>query len=80
MTTPAPPVTYGASSHGLRGDYAGMRPDYTVEQDYGSYRDADQDRWRRLYARQMRLVPGRACRRVPARGRHAGLRGRHPAL
>jgi len=61
MTTPAPPVTYGASSHGLRGDYAGMRPDYTVEQDYGSYRDADQDRWRRLYARQMRLVPGRAC-------------------
>ena len=61
MTTPAPPVTYGASAHGLRGDYAGMRPDYTVEQDYGSYRDADQDRWRRLYARQMRLVPGRAC-------------------
>jgi phenylalanine-4-hydroxylase len=61
MTTPAPPVTYGASNHGLRGDYAGMRPDYTVEQVYGNYRDADQDRWRRLYARQMRLVPGRAC-------------------
>jgi phenylalanine-4-hydroxylase len=38
-----------------------MRPDYTVDQDYASYSDADQDRWRRLYARQMRLVPGRAC-------------------
>jgi len=38
-----------------------MRPDYTVDQDYASYSDADQDRWRRLYGRQMRLVPGRAC-------------------
>ncbi len=31
MTTPDAPATYGASSHGLRGDYAGMRPDYTVD-------------------------------------------------
>lgn len=61
MTASDPPVTYGASSHGLRGDYADMRPDYTVTQDYAKYREADQDRWRRLYARQMRLVPGRAC-------------------
>jgi phenylalanine-4-hydroxylase len=61
MPAPDLPVTYGASTHGLRGDYAGMRPDYTVTQDYSTYRDADQDRWRRLYARQMRLVPGRAC-------------------
>jgi phenylalanine-4-hydroxylase len=61
MTGPDAPVTYGASTHGLRGDYRDMRPDYTVIQNYGAYRDADQDRWRRLYARQMRLVPGRAC-------------------
>jgi len=61
MTASDPPVTYGASSHGLRGDYADMRPDYTVTQDYAKYREAEQDRWRRLYARQMRLVPGRAC-------------------
>jgi len=61
MTASDPPVTYGASSHGLRGDYADMRPDYTVTQDYAKYREADQDRWRRLYARQMRLVPGRVC-------------------
>jgi len=61
MAVSDPPVTYGASTHGLRGDYADMRPDYTVNQDYAKYRDVDQDRWCRLYARQMRLVPGRAC-------------------
>jgi phenylalanine-4-hydroxylase len=61
MTASDPPVTYGASTHGLRGDYAEMRPDYTVTQDYSRYGEADQDRWRRLYARQMLLVPGRAC-------------------
>jgi len=55
------PATFGVSSHGLRGDYRGMRPDYTVDQDYRAYRPEDQDRWRRLYARQMRLVPQRAC-------------------
>jgi phenylalanine-4-hydroxylase len=61
MPAPEAPATYGASTHGLRGDYRDMRPDYTVTQDYGAYRDSDQDRWRRLYARQIRLVPGRAC-------------------
>jgi phenylalanine-4-hydroxylase len=61
MTGPDPVVTYGASTHAVRGDYRGMRPDFTVDQDYASYGEADQDRWRRLYARQMRLVPGRAC-------------------
>jgi len=77
MTASEPPVTYGASSHGLRGDYADMRPDYTVTQDYAKYRLADQDRWRRLYARQMRLVPGRACaeflRVVDTLGYSAGI-------
>jgi len=77
MKTSDAPATYGASSHGLRGDYAAMRPDYTVTQDYGQYRDADQDRWRRLYARQMRRVPGRACpeflRVVETLGYEAGI-------
>ena len=27
-------ANYGQSSHGLRGDYSRMRPDYTVDQDY----------------------------------------------
>ncbi len=38
-----------------------MRADYTVDQDYESYDSAQQDRWRRLYRRQIELVPGRAC-------------------
>lgn len=48
-------------SKGLRGDYSRMRPDYTVEQDYSAYTDVHQETWRRLYARQRELVPGRAC-------------------
>lgn len=61
MSATDAPVTYGASTHGLRGDYREMRADYTVTQDYSAYGEADQDRWRRLYARQMKRVPGRAC-------------------
>lgn len=55
------PANYGQSSHGLRGDYERMRPDYTVDQDYSAYSPEEQDRWRRLYKRQIDLVPGRAC-------------------
>jgi phenylalanine-4-hydroxylase len=56
-----PQANYGQSSHGLRGDYGSMRADYTVEQDYAAYSEAQHDRWRRLYRRQIELVPGRAC-------------------
>ncbi len=38
-----------------------MRPDYTVEQDYSRYSNAEQDLWKRLYARQSALVPKYAC-------------------
>jgi phenylalanine-4-hydroxylase len=61
MSATEGPATYGASSHGLRGDYGAMRPDFTVDQDYAAYDDAAQGRWRRLYERQMKLVHGRAC-------------------
>jgi phenylalanine-4-hydroxylase len=61
MSEKEAPATFGTSTHGLRGDYSEMQPDYTVVQDYSVYTQAQQDRWRRLYARQMRLVPGRAC-------------------
>ena len=47
----------GHTSHALRGDYSHVRPDYTVEQDLDRYTAADQDRWRRLYRRQMELMP-----------------------
>jgi len=54
-------ANHGESSHGLRGDYGRMRPDYTVEQDHTAYTAEEHDRWRRLYRRQIELVPGRAC-------------------
>ncbi len=38
-----------------------MRADYTVDQDPSAYGEAEHDRWRRLYRRQIELVPGRAC-------------------
>ncbi len=55
------PVRHGQSSHGLRGDYSRMRDDYTLDQDASAYAPSDHDRWRRLYRRQIELVPGRAC-------------------
>ena len=55
------PANHGQSTHGLRGDYRRMRPDYTVDQDQSAYTEAQHDRWRRLYRRQIELVPGRAC-------------------
>jgi len=55
------PANYGQSSHGLRGDYSRMRADYTVDQDPSAYAEPEHDRWRRLFRRQIELVPGRAC-------------------
>ncbi len=51
----------GQTDHALRGDYANIRADYTVDQDYGRYTEAEQDLWKRLYARQSALVPQYAC-------------------
>jgi phenylalanine-4-hydroxylase len=51
----------GQTDHTLRGDYTRMRPDYTVEQDYSHYTGAEQELWKRLYARQSALVPKYAC-------------------
>ena len=51
----------GQTDHALRGDYSQMRPDYTVLQDYTRYTAAEQDLWKRLYARQSALVPSYAC-------------------
>ncbi|MBC7623204.1 MAG: phenylalanine 4-monooxygenase [Aeromicrobium sp.] len=51
----------GQTDHALRGNYTNIRADYTVEQDYGRYTAAEQDLWKRLYARQSALVPHYAC-------------------
>jgi phenylalanine-4-hydroxylase len=52
----------GDTAHAPRGDYARMRPDYTVEQDWDAYTGEEHELWRRLYARQAALVPKYACR------------------
>jgi phenylalanine-4-hydroxylase len=41
---------------GLRGDYSGMDERFVVPQRWSAYPDAEHDRWRRLYARQVGLV------------------------
>jgi phenylalanine-4-hydroxylase len=55
------PVTYGKGDRPPRGDYGRARPDYTCEQRYSQYSEADHDTYRRLYARQLELLPGLAC-------------------
>jgi phenylalanine-4-hydroxylase len=51
----------GETGHRLRGDYSRMRPDYTVQQDWDAYTQAEHALWRRLYDRQAALVPDYAC-------------------
>lgn len=58
---PVAPVVYGSSDRPPRGDYARARDDYTCDQDYAAYTEADHDTYRRLYTRQAGLLAGRAC-------------------
>jgi len=51
----------GETAHKLRGDYSRMRPDYTVDQEWDAYSEAEHELWRRLYRRQESLVPRYAC-------------------
>lgn len=45
----------------LRGDYAQADAQYVVAQDWESYTPAHHALWRKLYQRQAKLLPGRAC-------------------
>ena len=45
----------------LRGDYALANAQYVVVQDWTAYTPAQHALWRRLYERQAKLLPGRAC-------------------
>ncbi len=55
------PVTYGQGERPPRGDYALARSDYTCEQDWGRYTDADHARYCRLFQRQASQLEGHAC-------------------
>ncbi len=45
----------------LRGDYSQCDEHYVVKQDWSAYTPEQHALWRRLYQRQAKLVPGRAC-------------------
>ena len=72
------PVTYGEGTRPPRGDYARARADYTCEQDYAQYSAADHDTYRRLYARQVKQLPGLACDEFIAAVRQLGEPDRIP--
>ena len=44
----------------LRGDYSAMAADFTIDQGWGDYSNADHALWRRLYERQSKLMPNYA--------------------
>jgi phenylalanine-4-hydroxylase len=44
-----------------QGPPAGARPDWTIDQGWESYSQAEHDVWIKLYERQAALLPGRAC-------------------
>ena len=46
---------------GLRGNYAVMAADFTVQQRMSDYTADEEARWLRLVERQLALIPGRAC-------------------
>ncbi|MBV8664895.1 MAG: phenylalanine 4-monooxygenase [Burkholderiaceae bacterium] len=50
-----------SDSGALRGDYSKADAQYVVEQEWHAYTPEQHALWRRLYERQARLVPGRAC-------------------
>jgi phenylalanine-4-hydroxylase len=54
-------LTAVTSQGRLRGDYSRARADHTIEQDWSAYTAHEHALWRKLYDRQMRLVPQYAC-------------------
>jgi len=72
------PVTYGESQRPPRGDYSVARPDYTCDQSWDDYTPQQHALYARLYARQLRLVEGRACDEYLRALRHLDMGARIP--
>ena len=72
------PVTYGSGDRPPRGNYAKARADYTCEQDWAQYTEADHQTYRRLVERQLQQLPGRASDEFIAAVRHLGTPDRIP--
>jgi len=54
-------LEYKSNGSSLRGDYTQADAQYVVRQDMAAYTPEQHNRWRRLYARQAAMLPGRAC-------------------
>ncbi|RFB71024.1 MULTISPECIES: phenylalanine 4-monooxygenase [unclassified Herbaspirillum] len=54
-------VAAKSDSGALRGDYSNADKNFVVDQNWTAYTPAQHALWRRLYERQARLIPGRAC-------------------
>lgn len=50
-----------SADHITAGPPPGARPDWTIDQNWSAYSPAEHGVWTTLYARQARLLPGRAC-------------------
>lgn len=50
-----------SEKHGIVGGYVPERADWTIEQDWHAYTAEEHGTWKTLYARQIRLLPGRAA-------------------
>jgi phenylalanine-4-hydroxylase len=55
------PVTYGQGDRAPRGNYSQARPDYTCDQQWGIYTEAEHELYRLLYQRQSTQLAGLAC-------------------
>jgi phenylalanine-4-hydroxylase len=57
------PQRLAAERENVRNRYAAARryADWTIDQDWPSYSALEHGRWSRLFARQEKLLPGRAC-------------------
>ena len=59
-----PSFTVATTSHELRGDYSKAADDFTIQQDWSQYTEAEHALWRKLYQRQITLMPKYAAKVV----------------
>jgi len=59
-----PAFSVATTSHELRGDYSNAAADFTIQQDWSQYTEAEHALWRKLYQRQAALMPKYAAKVV----------------
>ncbi len=75
-----PSFTVATTSHELRGDYSKAAADFTIQQDWSTYTEAEHALWRRLYQRQAALMPKYSARIVQDSLDHLDFSGAVPNL